>query len=91
MKVTTNSNLVLSPTTHSPAPSHKPSHWLATIKTAMSQMLSRVSEYPEPQVSLQRDRFGATIWRVFDPMTEQTVYFDSEEAVRVWLDRRYYV
>lgn len=91
MKVTTNSNLVLSPRTCSTGLSHKPSRWLAVIKNVLSRMQNTMAEPPEPQVKLRRDRSGAEIWQVFDPMTEQTLYFDSEEAVRVWFDRRYYV
>lgn len=29
-------------------------------------------------------------WKVFDPVADQTLYFDDEDALRVWMDTRYY-
>jgi hypothetical protein len=92
MKVTTNdSQLFLSPTNRTAGtPTHQPSNWLTTVRKLLSRLLERISERLEPQVSLRRDRSGAIVWQVYDPMTEQNSYFDSEDAVRVWLDQRYY-
>lgn len=30
------------------------------------------------------------VWKVFDPISERTLYFDDENALRVWMDTRYY-
>lgn len=36
------------------------------------------------------DRQGHTYWKVYNPTTHQTMYFSSEEEVRIWIDRSYY-
>lgn len=28
-------------------------------------------------------------WRVFDPISNQTIYFSTEQEVRIWLEQRY--
>lgn len=30
------------------------------------------------------------IWRVYDPISEKTLWLSSEDQVRQWLERRYY-
>lgn len=30
------------------------------------------------------------VWRVYDPTSHQTHYFDEENALRIWLETRYY-
>jgi hypothetical protein len=42
----------------------------------------------EPKIIWKRDRRGYTYFEVYDPMTEKHHRFDSEQNVRIWLDRR---
>jgi hypothetical protein len=44
----------------------------------------------EPQIRQERDRNGKFQWRVFDPITSTSRFFDSENDVCVWLEQRYY-
>jgi hypothetical protein len=41
----------------------------------------------ELKVTWKRDRRGYTYFEVYDPMTEKHHRFDSEQNVRIWLDR----
>jgi hypothetical protein len=41
----------------------------------------------EPKVTWKRDRRDYTYFEVYDPMTEKHHRFDSEQNVRIWLDR----
>jgi hypothetical protein len=44
----------------------------------------------EPIIKERIDRYGHTSWRIYDPLTNQTVTLDSQKEVLVWLDERYY-
>ena len=33
---------------------------------------------------------GGLVWRVYDPVTQQTQRFYSEDDLRLWLETRYY-
>ncbi|MBD3881590.1 hypothetical protein IFO70_07465 [Phormidium tenue FACHB-886] len=44
----------------------------------------------EPKVQQKFDRFGYSYWRAFDPLTSQTKYFETEDEVCQWLEKRYY-
>ncbi|WP_204138190.1 hypothetical protein [Halomicronema sp. CCY15110] len=42
-----------------------------------------------PRVS--KEMKGDTeFWRVYDPVSHSTRYFDHEDALRVWMEARYY-
>lgn len=47
--------------------------------------LSKTSQ--EPKVIWKRDRRGYSYFEVYDPMTQKHYRFDSEQSVRIWLDR----
>ncbi|GAB4366465.1 MAG: hypothetical protein Kow00121_03870 [Elainellaceae cyanobacterium] len=54
------------------------------------QQLTKVSPFKdEPLIQTQTDRKGNQYWQVFDPVTKDTFCFDSENDVRIWLERRY--
>ena len=47
--------------------------------------------YAEPKVSEKKDRYGNTYYRVYDPQRDRYLDFNSEDEVRWWLDKRYYL
>jgi hypothetical protein len=66
-------------------------------KSAFSQALinfgSRVVNFltGEPEIRIwQKTRNGHSVWFAYDPITDKKQRFDSEEAVRQWLECRYY-
>ncbi|MEM1292219.1 MAG: hypothetical protein AAGH67_12155 [Cyanobacteria bacterium P01_H01_bin.162] len=44
----------------------------------------------DPTIWTKRDRKGHLYYEAYDPVTQTRHHFDSERAVRVWLDERYY-
>lgn len=30
------------------------------------------------------------VWKVYDPVSNRTLYFEQENALRVWMEERYY-
>ncbi|MBD2459507.1 hypothetical protein H6G89_00480 [Oscillatoria sp. FACHB-1407] len=44
----------------------------------------------EPHVWQERDRHGNLTWRIYEPSTNRSATFASEEEVRIWLEKRYY-
>lgn len=44
----------------------------------------------EPEVRQTLDQTGQTWWTVYDPLTGQTAYLESEAEVQIWLEERLY-
>jgi hypothetical protein len=43
----------------------------------------------ETKVTWMRDRQGHSYFKIYDPLTEQHHYADSEQEVQIWLEQRY--
>ncbi|MEA5464130.1 hypothetical protein [Leptothoe sp. PORK10 BA2] len=61
------------------------SHWLRTAGTWLVQALA-VSN--QPQIWTKETKQG-NLWCVHDPVNGAQHQFDSEEALRTWLEQRY--
>ena len=46
--------------------------------------------HSEPEVRQTLDQTGQTWWTVYDPLTGQTAYLESEAEVQIWLEERLY-
>ncbi|ETX00111.1 hypothetical protein [Candidatus Entotheonella palauensis] len=59
----------------------------------ISGLLERVANWlagpVEPQIYKRLDRRGNAYYRLYDPKTDQSRFFSSEEDVRIWLDQRF--
>lgn len=44
----------------------------------------------EPEIQQTLDRTGQMWWKVYDPLTGQTAYLESESEVHIWLEERLY-
>ena len=60
------------------------------------KFIARISRYlsksrVEPSVKQKCDRLGNVYWQVDDPVSATRCCFGSEQEVRAWLDRRYYL
>lgn len=44
----------------------------------------------EPRIWQRRDRQGNISWRLYDPATNQSATFASEDEIRIWLEEKYY-
>lgn len=60
---------------------------LNQIWRSLSRYLSRSNE---PQVWQVRSHSNEIRWRVFDPMSERTLFYNTEEEVRIWLEQSRY-
>lgn len=59
------------------------SQWVNDLKTLL---LSG----SEPRVYWRRDRNGKSYFKIYDPVTRETVYCDSQTEARAYLEQRYY-
>ncbi|NJR55466.1 MAG: hypothetical protein HC768_13400 [Acaryochloris sp. CRU_2_0] len=69
------------------------SNWSFLVQqlNKLSQVLvSFLEGSQEPKVTWKRDRRGYTYFEAYDPMTGKHHHFDSEQSVRIWLDRSRY-
>lgn len=57
----------------------------------LSDRLINFTTNSEPKVWEQKDRQGNIYFRVYDPIRDRHIYFNSEAEVRYWLDKRYYL
>ncbi len=53
-------------------------------------LLKTVVNKPDIKIWRVSNQKGELHWRVYNPMNEQTGYFNSEAEVRAWLEQRYY-
>ena len=53
-------------------------------------LLTLLSGRKEPKIWRKRDRAGNWYFRAFDPITGASSVMDSEQELRVWLEKRYY-
>jgi hypothetical protein len=54
------------------------------------RLLTLFSGRKEPKIWRKRDRAGNWYFRVFDPVTGAIGVMDTEQDLRVWLEKRYY-
>lgn len=52
---------------------------------------SQLGYCAEPKVWEKKDRYNNTYYRVYDPQRDRYLNFNSEDEVRWWLDKRYYL
>lgn len=60
------------------------------LKQWWEQFVSQFSGTQDPQITEFLGRDGQVLWAVYDPVTNYREVFASEQAVRVWLEQRYY-
>lgn len=60
--------------------------WVQLWKRLISPLVNRA----EPKIYQKRDRWGNVYYQVHDPVSGFSGAFNTEEEVRIWLDRRYY-
>lgn len=58
--------------------------WLGNIWQSLISALKRANE---PQIWQSLDYTGQLWWRVYDPVTGQTAYLESETEVSIWLEQ----
>lgn len=61
----------------------------ALLQQLMEKLLNSLVPSLQPQVRAYRTRHGQPAWSIYDPLSRKTHRFDSETAVRAWLEQRY--
>jgi len=51
----------------------------------------RMAEMSEPSVMKRCDRQGNSYYEIYDPVSRQRFYCETESEVRAWLEQRYYL
>jgi hypothetical protein len=62
-------------------------HQLGNLWTVL---IEAMNHKPEPQIWQECDRTGNTWWCAYDPITQQSLYAESEGEVMQWLGQRPY-
>ncbi len=66
-----------------------PSGRLNHLKVWGQTILHALTDHRSPRIR-QRMVQGQLQWVAYDPVTQQTRYFSTEQDVRIWLEGRYY-
>ncbi|NJL87929.1 MAG: hypothetical protein HC886_21235 [Leptolyngbyaceae cyanobacterium SM1_1_3] len=59
------------------------------LAQAGTTLLNLMTHGDQPRISV-REVNGAEIWHAYDPVSNRRAVFNSEEALRSWLEDRYY-
>ncbi|MFQ3617823.1 MAG: hypothetical protein SNJ57_08890 [Cyanobacteriota bacterium] len=60
-----------------------------TLGKWVEAVLNRLGSAPEPRVWQRSDRAGHITWHAYDPASNLSATFSSEDEVRGWLEERY--
>lgn len=64
------------------------------LMESIKKLGQRIAEYFTSQSEIKvwqlQDRSGNTYWRVYDPNTNRSATFGSEEEVRIWIEELFY-
>ncbi|MGF1495469.1 MAG: hypothetical protein ACFB8W_01410 [Elainellaceae cyanobacterium] len=52
-------------------------------------LLTALTPSTDPRVSRVTNAEGQTLWRVYDPVDQQSACLYSEAELRIWLEQRY--
>lgn len=71
----------------SPVPPSRLRHWGDRLaQLCFAALLGQ----DQPRVTWRRDAQGHDQYQVYDPHSQRSYSFDNAQAVRVWLEQRYY-
>lgn len=68
---------------------HRPTNVNRAMKHASHSLVHWLTNGSMPQVTKEYQG-EIELWKVYDPLTKKTLYFDHESALRTWMDQRYY-
>ncbi|MCU0564975.1 MAG: hypothetical protein MUF49_00055 [Oculatellaceae cyanobacterium Prado106] len=68
----------------------EPNRFWQRFHDGLQSLFSTLVTNSEPKIRLKQNRNGERYWQVYDPSTNYSTTFDSETAVRIWLEQRYY-
>ncbi len=63
--------------------------WIKSVVDQLGELSIFCDPY-EPRAKRKVDKFGNLYYQVYDPVSHSHHAFTSEDALRTWLDQRYY-
>lgn len=69
---------------------HPPSRWRQLVEAVGQALANWLTRGDSIQIS-RTTRGNAEVWKVYDPFDHSIHYFDQEDDVRAYLERRYYL
>jgi len=51
--------------------------------------VNALASQTEPKIWQKKDADGNRIWQIYDPVTGDQARFDTEQELRIWLEKRY--
>ncbi|MFE4106894.1 hypothetical protein [Almyronema epifaneia] len=72
------------------SPTNRLAQMAPLARTLATQLLNWLAANDQPQINERYCSKQGRYWEVYDPITQSRQTFDSEQALRVWLEQRYY-
>lgn len=72
------------------AHSDRRSSFRAKLRNTWQTVLAYFAASNEPHVWKSQDISGLPQWKAYDPMTGQSVEYNSETDMRIWLEERHH-
>ena len=66
-------------------------NWAQSLQTMGTNLVRDItSPYADPRIKVKKGLNGQTMWQIWDPRRQETIYLSSEDQVRTWVEERYY-
>lgn len=95
MKMTRSSSLAALHTSLTVLPSYQDKglsqghNIIQSLTSIMAIFVNAFASPTEPKIWQKKDAEGNIIWQTYDPVTGDQARFDTEQEVRIWLEKRY--
>ena len=63
---------------------------LSSLQRSGAALITALTAGDRPRIK-GINRAEGKVWKVFDPITNQKHFFESEAGLRTWLEQRYYL
>ena len=60
------------------------------VRNLLNEAMARFTATTDPQIWTTKNRNGQVQWNAYDPMTQQSINFLTEDDLRIWLENRHY-
>lgn len=64
--------------------------FISTLGRLLHEWIALILTVDELKIHALKSKTGEDYWKVHDPLSERSIFFNSETELRKWLDRRYY-
>ncbi|VXD23526.1 hypothetical protein [Planktothrix paucivesiculata] len=95
MKMTRSSSLATLHTSFPVLPSYQDKglslgqNIIHSLKSITAIFMNAFASPTEPKIWQKKDADGNMIWQIYDPVTGYKARFDTEQEIRIWLEKRY--